>query len=409
MSNKRKIINDPVLGFINIPSDFIFDLIEHPYIQRLTRIKQLGLSSVVYPGAQHSRFLHSLGAMHLMNEAITQLRSKGFDISKDEAEGALAAILLHDIGHGPFSHTLEHALISNFEHEKTSLMLIENINRETGGKLDTAIAIFTDRHPKKFLHQLVSSQLDMDRLDYLIRDCFFSGVSEGTIGAERIIKMLTVSNNCLAVEAKGIYSVENFLIARRLMYWQVYLHKTALAAERMLINIITRAKELSLLGEQLFASPALLFFLRNNLSGADIAANREQALEHFIALDDSDIISAVKVWASHTDTVLATLSKAFINRRLFKIEIDEHNFERKKIEGLQKKYRQHFNISAAEAHYFFYEGIIHNDTYNPSAENIHILYNNGTVRNISEASDMLNTQMFSARSTKYFLCYHKLC
>lgn len=402
--NKRKIINDPVLGFINIPSDFIHDLIQHPYVQRLNRIKQLGLSSFVYPGTQHTRFLHSIGAMHLMHETITQLRIKGNEITDEEAEAALAAILLHDIGHGPFSHSLEHSLITNFQHEEMSLLLIESINKEYNGKLDLAIEIFCDKYPKKFLHQLVSGQLDMDRLDYLIRDSFFSGVAEGSIGANRIIKMLNVANDCLVVEAKGIYSIENFLIARRLMYWQVYLHKTAVSAEKMLINIIQRAKELFTLGEDLFASPSFKFFLNKNDTNYNIFKDKE-SIEHFINLDDSDIFSAIKVWMTHPDKVLSSLSTNFIHRKLFKVKISEQAFTSDELKQLNINYQKKYELSENEAKYFWNAGPIHSDTYNPSAGNINILYNNGDIKEISVASDMLNTNMLSARITKYYLCY----
>ena len=295
-------------------------LFNTPYFQRLNRIKQLGLSSVVYPGAQHTRLQHSLGAMHLMGEAITQLRQEGNDISQHEAEAVRACILLHDIGHGPFSHTLEHSLVSGVSHEEISLWMMQQINRELGGKLDMALEIFTNKYPKKFLHQLVSSQLDMDRLDYLSRDSFYSGVSEGIIGAARIIKMLNVHNDQLVVEAKGIYSIEKFLVARRLMYWQVYLHKTSVAAEKMLMNILKRAKELADNGVELFSSPALHYFLYSKIEKQHFEAS-EEALKHFALLDDSDIICAIKVWSSHADFVLSTLCKAFIDRRLFKVEV----------------------------------------------------------------------------------------
>jgi HD superfamily phosphohydrolase len=405
--NKRKIINDPVLGFINIPSEFLYDLIQHPYMQRLNRIKQLGLASFVYPGTQHTRFLHSIGAMHLMTDAIAQLKAKGNDITDDEASGLLAAILLHDVGHTPFSHTLENVLIKNFNHEQITLLLIERINKEFGGTLHTALSIFKNQYPKKYLHQLVSGQVDMDRLDYLIRDSFFSGVAEGTIGAERIIKMLTVTNDSIAIEAKGIYSIENFLIARRVMYWQVYLHKTAVAAEKMLVNILTRAKELSAQGTTLFASPALSFFITNDISDRNFPES-EEAIQNFMQLDDSDITSAIKVWMEHPDKVLSTLSRHFINRKLFKVKVRDTPFELAEIEDLNKKYQQYFSITKTEATYFYAEGPVQSDTYNPNADNIKILYNDGQVKEISDASDMLNTNMLSSRTTKYYLCYLEL-
>ena len=320
MSSKRRVINDPVFGFINIPNEFIYDIIQHPYLQRLNRIRQLGVTSFVYPGAQHTRFHHSIGAMYLMNEALKSLKEKGHDISDDEYDGALAAILLHDVGHGPFSHILEYTLVKNIHHEEISLLLMQQLNEEWNGKLQTAIEIFTDTYPKHFLHQLVSGQLDVDRLDYLRRDSFFTGVNEGNIGSARIIKMMDVRNDRLVIDSKGIYSIENFLLSRRLMYWQVYLHKTAVAAEKMLINTLTRAKELASQGEKLFASPSLSYFLEKDATLADFENNGE-ALQHFVNLDDSDIWSALKVWTSHPDKVLSLLSNGMVNRKLFKIEI----------------------------------------------------------------------------------------
>src|SRR5659263_70785 len=306
--NKRKIINDPVFGFINIPNDFLYDIIQHPYFQRLNRIKQLGLTSFVYPGAQHTRLQHSLGAMHLMGEAIAQLQQEGHEITAPEAEAVRACILLHDIGHGPFSHTLEHSLVNGISHEEISLWMMQKINREIEGRLDLALEIFTNSYPKKFLHQLVSSQLDMDRLDYLSRDSFFSGVSEGIIGAARIIKMLNIHNDKLVIEAKGIYSIEKFLVARRLMYWQVYLHKTSVAAEQMLLNILKRAKELAYKGELLFASPALHYFLYNEINEQNFLLS-DEPMNSFALLDDSDVICSIKVWSSHSDIVLIHISE----------------------------------------------------------------------------------------------------
>jgi len=402
--NKRKIINDPVLGFITIPSEFLYDLIQHPVMQRLNRIKQLGLTSFVYPGTQHTRFQHSIGSMHLMNEAIAQLRAKGNEITDDEATGVLAAILLHDIGHGPFSHALENSLVQNITHEELSLLLIKRINEETNGKLETAISIFKNEYPKKFLHQLVSSQLDMDRLDYLSRDSFYSGVAEGTIGGARIIKMLNVSDDCLVVEAKGIYSIENFLIARRLMYWQVYLHKTAVAAERMLVNILKRAKELSSQGINLFASPALNYFL-NNEANKTVFESKTEALNNFVLLDDSDIFCALKVWMNHSDTILSTLSQHFINRKLFKVKIETNPFSQNDIDLLLNIYEKKFNLNTTEASYFMSNVPITNDTYNSKNESVKILFNNGSLKDISEASDILNTSVLSKDITKYYLCY----
>lgn len=402
--NKRKIINDPVLGFITIPSSFLYDLIQHPYMQRLNRIKQLGLTSFVYPGTQHTRFQHSIGAMHLMDDAISQLRFKGVEITDEEAEAVLAAILLHDIGHGPFSHVLEYSLVEKINHEELSLLLIKRINEETKGKLETTIAIFNNQYPKKFLHQLVSGQLDMDRLDYLCRDSFYSGVAEGTIGAARIIKMLNVVNDTLVVEAKGIYSIENFLIARRLMYWQVYLHKTAVGAESMLVNILKRAKELTTQGNTLFATPALHYFLSNKVNNA-VFETSPNALNNFALLDDSDIISALKVWVNHSDIVLSTLSQHFINRQLFKVKVEIKAFNQTEIDKLLLGYEKRFIINKHEASFFLSTVALSNDTYNSKNESVEILFNDGTTKDISDASDILNTSMLSNIITKHFLCY----
>jgi hypothetical protein len=405
--NKRKIINDPVFGFINIPNDFLYDIIQHPYFQRMNRIKQLGLTSTVYPGAQHTRLQHSLGAMHLMGEAITQLQQAGHEITTSEAEAARACILLHDIGHGPFSHTLEHSLVSDVSHEEISLLMMQQINKEMGGKLDMALAIFTNNYHKKFLHQLVSGQLDMDRLDYLSRDSFFSGVSEGIIGAARIIKMLNVHNDQLVVEAKGIYSIEKFLVARRLMYWQVYLHKTSLAAEKMLMNILNRAKELAEKNEVLFATPALHYFLYNEVNKLSFMQS-DEAMKHFAMLDDSDVISAIKVWSSHQDIVLSTLCTAFTNRKLFKIEIQTESISESKREQYIKLYSDHFDINNHDAAYFMGEEIVSTDTYTPQDDNINIIYKDGTIKDIAEASDMLNITVLTKKVEKHYFCYYKL-
>ncbi len=402
MNNKRKIINDPVFGFITIPSEFIYDIIKHPYLQRLNRIRQLGLAPFVYPGAQHTRFHHSLGAMHLMSEAITQLRSKGNEITEKEAESALAAILLHDIGHGPFSHVLEYTLTQNLHHEDLSLMLMQKMNQEFNGKLDTALEIFRNQYHKRFLHQLVSGQLDVDRLDYIRRDSFFTGVSEGNIGSARIIKMLNVQNDRLVVEAKGIYSIENFLMARRLMYWQVYLHKTALAAEEMLIKTLKRAKYIASQGQNLFGSPALSYFIHNDISKENF---KEEALHYFIELDDNDIWSALKVWMNHSDFVLSTLSKCMVNRNLFKIEISQEAFEEDKVFGMMRNFSKQFNISMEDASFFISSSSISSNMYNESDDSIDILYNTGTIKNISEASDMLNISLLSKEIRKYYCCF----
>jgi len=405
--NKRKIINDPVFGFINIPNDFLYDIIQHPYFQRLSRIKQLGLSSFVYPGAQHTRLQHSLGAMHLMSEAITQLRQEGHEITKEESEAVRASILLHDIGHGPFSHTLEHSLVNGVNHEELSLWMMQKINREFEGKLEMTLDIFTNNYPRKFLHQLVSSQLDMDRLDYLSRDSFYSGVSEGIIGAARIIKMLNIHNDQLVVEAKGIYSIEKFLVARRLMYWQVYLHKTSVAAEKMLMNILKRAKELANRNIELFASPALHYFLYNEVAKQHFT-DSEEALQHFAMLDDSDVICAIKVWSMHPDVVLSTLCKSFTDRRLFKVEIGTKPIEAEKRQNQLKQYMSHFNVSVEDAAYFMGEEIVSTDTYSPEDDNINILYKDGTIKDIADASDMLNIAVLTKKVEKYYYCYFRI-
>ncbi len=401
--NKLKIINDPVFGFIQIPHAFLFELIEHPIVQRLKRIKQLGLTSFVYPGAQHTRFQHALGAMHLMNEALQTLKTKGLDISKEEEIGALSAILLHDIGHGPFSHVLEQALV-NIHHEDVSLSLMNKLNEEFDHKLDLAIEIFKGSYHKKYLHQLVSGQLDVDRLDYLRRDSFFTGVTEGTIGSARIIKMLNVKDDQLVVDVKGIYSVEKFLIARRLMYWQVYLHKTALAAEMMLEKVFKRARYLSMRDESLFGTESLLFFLSNAINKANLDADPAN-LNHYINLDDSDITSALKTWANHPDTILSTLSKGLINRKLYKIELHKHPIDKDEIAELRKKIMNRYALNTAEADYFIFSDTISTNIYDEKDEEIKILLKSGRVENISEASDVFNKAFLARVTKKYFLCY----
>lgn len=407
MNNKRKIINDPVFGFINIPDGFVYDVIQHPYFQRLHRIKQLGLSSFVYPGAQHTRLQHSLGAMHLMGEAIAQLRMAGHAITEDEEMSARQAILLHDIGHGPFSHALEHCLVTGVNHEQISLLMMEKINAESGGKLETAIAIFKNQYPKRFLHQLVSGQLDMDRLDYLSRDSFFCGVSEGIIGASRIIKMLNLHQGQLVVESKGIYSIEKFLVARRLMYWQVYLHKTSVAAEKMLMKILNRAKELALSGVELFATPSLRYFLYKEANWKDFAESGE-GLVNFVQLDDSDFLSSIKVWAFHSDKVLSVLCESFINRKLFKVEIRKEATAAEEMEKWTKLYMNHFGITKHEANFFMGDEVVSTDTYSPEDESINILMKDGSIHDIAIASDMLNIEVLTKKVQKHFFCYYKL-
>ncbi len=399
MPNKKKIINDPVFGFITIPNDFLYDLLQHPYVQRMTRIHQLGLSSVVYPGATHTRFLHSLGALHLMQEAIAVLRGKGIDISHEEGNATCAAILLHDIGHGPFSHVLENTLVQGIAHEQISLLMMERINQEMNGALDLAIQIFKDEYPRHFLHQMISSQLDMDRLDYLCRDSFFCGVNEGTVASARILKMLNVADDSLVVEAKGIYSVEKFLVARRLMYWQVYLHKTSVAAEQLLIKILQRAKELAVMGTNLFCSAALHYFLYGE--GAF-------DLTQYALLDDSDVHSAIKVWSQSDDKVLSILCQAFISRRLFK-NIETCPSRKTLSEAdLVKQYTHYFGVTAEEAHYFFEFHSISTDTYSPKDDAIRIISKDGTIQDVAQASDMLNIEVLTRKVEKNYLFYYKV-
>ena len=407
MPYERKIINDPVFGFINIPKGLLYDIVRHPLLQRLTRIKQVGLSSVVYPGAQHTRFQHSLGAFHLMSEAIIQLASKGNFIFDSEAEAVQAAILLHDIGHGPFSHVLEDTIVKGVSHEEISLMLMERMNKEMNGQLSLAIQIFKDEYPKRFLHQLVSGQLDMDRLDYLRRDSFYTGVTEGNIGSARIIKMLDVADDRLVVESKGIYSIENFLTARRLMYWQVYLHKTSVAYEKMLISTLLRAKELASQGVELFASPALRFFLYNDINPTEFY-NNPDCLENFIQLDDNDIWTALKVWSTHTDKVLSTLSTGMINRNIFKVEISSEPISEDRKKELTLHISQQLGITLSEANYFVSTPSIEKNMYAPADDSIDIIYKDGTIKNIAEASDMLNISLLSKKVKKYYLCYQRL-
>ena len=401
-TNKNKIINDPVLGFITIPNELIYELVQHPLFQRLTRIKQLGLANVVYPGAQHTRFQHSLGAMHLVGEAVKQLRLKGQVITAAEENGVLAAMLLHDVGHGPFSHVLENTLIENVSHEELSLKMMEAINDEMGGRLGLAIKIFKDEYEKRFLHQLISSQLDMDRMDYLCRDCFFTGVMEGSIGAARIIKMLNVSDDKLVVEAKGIYSIENFLVARRFMYWQVYLHKTSVAAEKMLVNILRRAKELVKSGVDLFATPALKYFLENDVDANSF--DTDYVLKRYEELDDVDVMSAVKVWMKADDVVLRELSKGFIERRFFKTvtgdDISLYNEE-----NMKRQYAERFGIDESLARYFYVEEVVRSNTYNPDGANIMIMYGDGRLDDVAHASDMMNVDMMREMIEKRYLFY----
>ncbi len=405
-SNKLKIFNDPVYGFVSLPYEIIYDLIDHRYFQRLRRIKQLGLTNLVYPGALHTRFHHAMGAMHLMSQAIDVLRSKGNKITDQEAKGVTIAILLHDIGHGPFSHALEHSIVSNIHHETLSELFMSRLNKEFKGELTLAIKIFQNKYSKKFLHQLVSSQLDMDRLDYLMRDSFFTGVSEGVISSDRIIKMLNVVNDELAVEAKGIYSIEKFIIARRLMYWQVYLHKTVLSAESLLVNILTRAKELAEKKEELFCTPSLKIFLYNKYTEKDFI-NKPELLDLFADLDDNDITTSVKVWMSHTDKVLSMLCKQLVNRKLFKVELQNQSFNPKIIKKKKEEIKKRFKFNDSEVNYFVFTGDITNDAYRADKIRINILSKDGKIMDITDASDQLNIDALTKTVTKYYLCYPK--
>lgn len=404
--SQRKIVNDPVHGFISIPDNILFELIEHPYFQRLRRIKQLGLTSVVYPGAVHTRFQHTLGAFYLMGTAITVLRNKGHQISEEESIAAHAAILMHDLGHGPFSHALEQTLIESLNHEDISLLLMERLNQQFDGQLSAAIDIFKGNTGKLFLHQLVSSQLDVDRLDYLKRDSFFSGVSEGVIGSDRIIKMLEIKNNELVVEGKGIYSIEKFLVARRLMYWQVYLHKTALVAEKMLINALKRAKELAMQGKEVPAPPFLETFLKNRFCKDDFQSN-PQILDDFSMLDDNDIMSALKLWQKNSDRVLSMLSSGIIERKLLRIEVSDTPFSEEILNQHKHERKNLMGVTFEEMDYFVFTDHVSNSTYKTGGEIINILYKDGSTKNISMASDMLDHTALSKPVSKYILCYPK--
>lgn len=402
----HKIINDPVYGFIHIHSSLIYRLIEHPYFQRLRRIKQLGLSGLVYPGALHTRFQHVIGAMSLTDQAVEVLRSKGVNISDEEKDAVCAAVLLHDMGHGPYSHTLERVLIKDVHHEAISLAFMKQMNTELNGQLDLAIAIFTNQYSKKFLHQLVSSQLDMDRIDYLRRDSFYTGVQEGVIGHDRIISMLNVHDDEMVIDEKGIYSIEKFLIARRLMYWQVYLHKAVIAAESTLIHIMERAVQLAANGSKLFATPAFSTFLYQPPTQEQFLQN-PQFLTLYSQLDDFDVFTSVKVWCSHTDTILSTLCKQLVYRELPKIEIAPKQFDASRIETLKKEVAKMYGISEQEARYFVYSESVMNKAYSPDDFNIKVLYKNGTTADITTASDQYNISALANTVTKYFLCYPK--
>ncbi|MFM7667659.1 MAG: HD domain-containing protein [Bacteroidota bacterium] len=403
-NNKKKLVNDPVYGFITIPDEILFDVIEHPYMQRLRRIMQLGLSHLVYPGALHTRFHHVIGATHLMSLAIETIRKKGFEITQEEERAVLLAILLHDIGHGPFSHALEYDIVNNVSHEKISGYFIKELASEFGEDLERALLIFKNTYSKPFLHQLVSSQLDMDRLDYLNRDSFYSGVSEGIIGSDRLIDMLTVHDGNLVMEEKGIYSIEKFIVSRRLMYWQVYLHKTVVAAEFMLIHALRRAKELIMRGDDLFGSPALLFFLKNHITEKEFESNPE-VLKNFALLDDYDILGALKIWQHCHDRVLSMLSSGIVNRNLFKIEISRDPYSEDRVALEKEIVKSSFKLSDDEVHYFVYTDVLSNKAYNENKQNINLMMKSGEIMDLSKASDNLNISALAQPVEKFFICY----
>lgn len=403
--NKKKILNDPVYGFINIPNDLVFDIIEHPYFQRLRRIKQLGLTDLVYPGAHHTRFHHAIGATYLMQKTLDTLRSKGVMIFDAEYEAALVAILLHDVGHGPFSHTLEFSLFKGVHHEQISLWIFDRLNKEFGGRLELAKQIFTGTYHRKFLHQLVSSQLDVDRLDYLKRDSFFTGVYEGTIGAERIIKMLNVVDDQLVVEEKGIYSIENFVSARRLMYWQVYLHKTSVAAEAMLISLIKRAKKLTQSGKSIPATPALSIFMERDITKQEFLDDPD-LLGIFTMLDDTDIWGSIKMWQSHEDPVLSDLSNGLLTRKLFGIQLSNDKFSSDIIDTVQQAIINK-GYTSSEAKYFIQKDSISNAAYIAKGGSINILMKSGQIIDVAKATDLPNIKAMSKIVKKHYLCFPK--
>lgn len=404
--NKRKIINDPVYGFVSIQNELIFDIIEHPYFQRLRRIKQLGLTHLVYPGALHTRFHHSIGAMHLMNKALVELRFKGNEITDEEVTSACIAILLHDVGHGPYSHALEHSIVTGINHESISSAFLGDLNKIFNNKLELALQIFEGTYHKKFLHELVSSQFDMDRLDYLKRDSFFTGVSEGVVNYERLLSMIDVADDQIVIEAKGIYSVEKFITARRLMYWQVYLHKTVLSAEFMIMKLLKRAKQLRMSGENLFASPVLDFFLSNDINQHSFV-NDPLTLHNFAQLDDYDIFAAMKVWVNHSDKILSSLSSGIVNRNLFKIDISNQEFDKSYCESIKKRVSEKLSLTKEETDFFIIHDKTSNFMYKPGIDNIKILFKDGNVLDIAEASDQLNISLLAKPTTKYFICYPK--
>ena len=402
--NKLKIFNDPIYGFITIPNALIYDLIQHPYFQRLRRISQMGLSYLVYPGANHTRFHHALGCMHLMQKAVDVLRFKGVSISKEEENALYIAILLHDIGHGPFSHAMEKSIVEDVHHEAISLLFMNQLNEEFSGQLSLAIQVFKGEYHRKFMLQLISSQLDMDRMDYLKRDSFYSGVAEGNVNSERLIQMMNVVEDVLVIEEKGIYSVEKFLMSRRLMYWQAYLHKTSLVAELILTKVLKRAKELTLKGVQLPCSESLLFFMQNRIALENFDAN---ILDLFSQLDDFDIISALKSWQRQDDFILSSLSKMIINRDLPKIKVVEDKSLLDEIAPLQERFAAENNISISDTNYFIFKGKIKNQAYSKEAEPIRILKKDRTIEDVVEASDQLNLKSLSKLVTKYYICFPK--
>lgn len=402
--NKLKLFNDPIYGFISVPSPLLFDLIQHPYFQRLRRISQMGLSYLVYPGAHHTRFHHAIGCLHLMQKAVEVLRFKGVSISKEEENALYIAILLHDIGHGPFSHALEHSIVEEVNHETISLLFMERLNGLFDGQLSLAIQIFKGNYPRKFMLQLISSQLDMDRMDYLNRDSFYSGVAEGTINSDRLIQMMHVVDDVLVLEEKGIYSIEKFLMARRLMYWQAYLHKTSLVAELMLMNTLKRAKALLQKGISVEASKPLLYFMQHSVSSETFA---DAVLDQFAQLDDYDIISAIKAWQFHDDFILSNLSKMIINRDLLKVKLSAEKFPKESLTALTERYSAMYNLSTEESSYFIFKGKIKNQAYNNATEPIRILKKDKTIEDVIEVSDQLNLKALAKPVTKYYLCFPK--
>lgn len=403
---KQKIINDPIYGFISVSHDLVFELMEHPYFQRLRRIRQLGMTHLVYPGAHHTRFHHALGAMYLMGQALETLRSKKIEVSAEEAEAVTIAILLHDIGHGPYSHALEDSIVSGINHEQLSELFMDRLNEIFQGRLTLALKIFRNEYPRKFLHQLVSSQLDMDRLDYLNRDSFFTGVSEGVISSDRIIKMLQVYNDQLVIEAKGIYSIEKFIVARRLMYWQVYLHKTVVSAEGLLINILKRARELFRQGHPLFATPALQQFLKKEFTHRDFKQD-PALLDTFAALDDSDVVAGIKVWQNETDPVLSDLCRRMMNRNLFRILIQPEPFSGELINRYREAISSQLGLKKGDVDYYLISGKMVNNAYHSTSEKINILFKDGTLKDIADAADTLNIRSLTETVEKHYLCFPK--